>query len=68
MNLINRYGGQRGAVLTFTDASKSVTATLEFDSHEGRSNFNYRFQQPDAYNPFIMLPAVGLVASLVVCR
>ena len=64
MNLISRYGGQRGAVLTFTDASKSVTATLEFDSHEGRYNFNYRFQQPDAYNPFALLPAVRLVASL----
>ena len=64
LSLINRHGGQRGAVLTFTDASKSVTATLEFDSHEGRYNFNYRFQQPDEYNPFTLLPAVRLVAAL----
>ena len=64
LNLISRHGGQRGAVLTFTDASESVTATLEYDSQEGRSNFNYRFQQPDQYNPFTLLPAVRLVASL----
>lgn len=64
MSLINRYSGQRGAVLTFTDASKSVTATMEIDSQEGRCEFNYRFQQPDAYNPFALLRAVRLAASL----
>ena len=64
LNLIARSSGHRGAILTFTDTSKTVMATLQLDSQARRLDFNYQFHQPDEYNPFTLLPAVRFVASL----
>ena len=64
LNILDRSSGRRGAILTFTDTSEAVTATLQSYTNEGRYDFNYRFQQSDEYNPFTLLPAVKLVASL----
>lgn len=64
LNLIDRSSGTRGAILRFTDKSEAVTATLQFDSQSHRYDFNYQFHQPEEYNPFTLVPAVKLVASL----
>ena len=64
LNLIDRSSGHRGAILTFTDTSRTVTTTLQLDSQTRRLDLNYQFHQPDEYNPFTLLPAVKLVASL----
>ena len=64
LNLIDRSSGTRGTILRFTDKSEAVTATLQFDSQSHRYDFNYQFHQPEEYNPFTLVPAVKLVASL----
>ena len=64
LDQIDRSSGTRGAVLTFTDRSEAVTATLQFDSESHRYDFNYQFHQPEEYDPSTLLPAVKLVASL----
>ena len=64
LNLIDQSSGHRGAILTFTDTSKAVTAAIQLDSEASRLDLNYEFHQPNEYNPATLLPAVLLIASL----